>query len=130
MVAGTSLTTTCPKSLGTSRGFKEDAPRPHAREVFLRLKEMGHEVYLWSSAGGAYAAEAADLLGVSDLVCCCFGKRQEPEVGVDFAVDDDASVVESYGGYRVKPFGGDPRDEDLLRALEAVEASGSSHAPR
>jgi hypothetical protein len=31
----------------------EDVPRPHAREVFLRLKEAGHEVYLWSSAGSA-----------------------------------------------------------------------------
>ena len=30
----------------------------------------------------------------------------EPEVEVDFAVDDDASVVESYGGYCVGPFGG------------------------
>jgi hypothetical protein len=28
-------------------------------------------------------------------------KRHEPDVGVDFVVDDDASVVESYGGHRV-----------------------------
>jgi len=28
---------------------------------------MGHEVYLWSSGGGSYAAQAADLLGVADL---------------------------------------------------------------
>lgn len=103
---------------------EEDLPRPHAREAFLRLKEAGHEVYLWSSAGGAYAAEAAEVLGVADLVDGCFGKRQEPVVGVDFVVDDDASVVEKYGGYRVEPFGGDPDDEELLRAVEAVEASG------
>jgi hypothetical protein len=50
------------------------------------------------SAGGAYAAEAADLLEVADLVTGCFDKRREPDVGVDFAVDDDPSVVESYGG--------------------------------
>ena len=41
-----------------------------------------------------------------------------------FVVDDDASVVESYGGYRVEPFGGDPWDEELLGLPEAVEASG------
>ena len=85
---------------------------------------MGHEVYLWSSGGDSYAAQAADLLGVADLVVGCFGKRHEPEVVVDFVVDDDASVVESYGGYRVEPFEGDPWDEEFLKVPEAVEASG------
>jgi hypothetical protein len=60
---------------------------------------------------------------VADLVGGCFGKRHEPEVGVDFAVDDDASVVESYGGLRVEPFEGDPWDEELLKLPEAVDAS-------
>ena len=40
-----------------------------------------------------------------------------------FVLDDDLSVVESYGGYRVQPFGGDPLDEELLKVAEAVEAS-------
>jgi hypothetical protein len=103
---------------------EDGVPRPRAREAFLRLKEAGHGVYLWSSAGGAYAAAAAEVLGVADLVTGCFGKRCEPVVMVDFVVDDDASVVESYGGYRVEPFGGDPGDEELLRVAEAVvEAS-------
>ena len=52
-----------------------------------------------------------------------FGKRREPDVGVDFAVDDDPSVVESYGGLRVEPFEGDPWDEELLRVPEAGDAS-------
>jgi hypothetical protein len=39
-------------------------------------------------------------------------------------VDDDLSVVESYGGFRVVPFEGDPRDEELLKVPEAVDASG------
>jgi hypothetical protein len=41
---------------------------------------------------------------VADLVAGCFSKRHEPEVAVDFVVDDNASVVERYGGYRVGPF--------------------------
>jgi hypothetical protein len=41
-------------------------------------------------------------------------------VPVDVAVDDDASVVEAHGGHRVKPFDGDPHDEELLGAAEAV----------
>lgn len=102
---------------------EEDVPRPHAREVFLRLRETGHEVYLWSSAGGAYAAAAADLLGVADLIGGCFGKRHSPEVEVDFVVDDDASVVNSYGGHRVDPYGGDPWDKELLRVPQAVGTS-------
>ena len=47
----------------------------------------------------------------------------EAEVGVDLVVDDDASVVESHGGYGVEPFGGDPWDEELRGVAEAVEAS-------
>jgi hypothetical protein len=38
-------------------------------------------------------------------------------------VDDNASVVESHGGYRAEPFGGGPWDEELRWVAEAVEAS-------
>ncbi len=108
----------------------EEVPRPRAREAFLMIKESGHDLYLWSSGGAGYAAEAADLLGVADLVSGCFGKRQEPDVPVDFAVDDDASVVEAQGGYRVAPFDGDPWHEGLLRVAEAVaDASEKGIAP-
>jgi hypothetical protein len=98
----------------------EEIPRPRAREAFLKVKEKGHDLYLWSSGGAGYAATAADLLGVADLVEGCFDKRQEPGVPVDFAVDDDAGVVEAHGGYRITPFDGDPRDEEMLRAAEAI----------
>ena len=107
----------------------EETPRPRTRESLLMLKEKGHDLYLCSSGGAGYAATAADLLGVADLVSGCFGKREEPGVPVDFAVDDDANVVEAHGGYRIKPFDGDPRDEELLGAAEAVKASPSASAP-
>jgi hypothetical protein len=100
----------------------EEAPRPRAREAFLLLKEGGHDLLPWSSGGAGYAAGAAELLGVADLVSGYFDKRQEPGVPVDFAVDDDASVVEAHGGYRIKPFDGNPSDEELLRAVEALDA--------
>lgn len=99
---------------------EEEVPRPRAREAFLMLRDSGHDLYLWSSGGAGYAATAGELLGVADLVSGCFDKRQEPGVPVDFAVDDDASVVEAHGGYRIKPFDDDPADEELLRAAEAV----------
>jgi len=95
-------------------------PRPHAREVFLKLSEMGHHPYLWSSGGNAYAASAARLLGVEDLVFGCFGKSVPPPAGVDFVVDDDPGVAEHYGGYTVSAFAGDPEDRELLSVLWAV----------
>ena len=98
----------------------EEVPRPRAREAFLTLMASGHDLYLWSSGGAGYAATAAELLGVTDLVSGCFDKRREPDVPVDFAVDDDASVVEAHGGYRIKPFVGDTGDEELLRAAESI----------
>lgn len=108
----------------------EEVPRPRAREAFLMIKEEGHDLYLWSSGEAGYAAEEAELLGVADLVEDYLDKRGEPDVPVDFAVDDDASVVEAHGGYRVKPFDGDPWDEELLRAAEAVDgASGRGATP-
>jgi len=100
---------------------EEGAPRPRAREAFLELKESGHDLYLWSSGGAGYAATAAELLGVADLVEGCFDKRSEPGVPVDFAVVDDASMVEAHGGHRVARFDGDPWDEELLGVIEAVD---------
>jgi hypothetical protein len=109
---------------------EEESPRPHTREAFLMLRDSGHHLYLWSSGGAGYAATTAELLGVEDLVGGCFDKRQEPDVPVDFVVDDDTSVVEAHGGYRIAPFGGNPRDEELLRAAAAVaDASEKGIAP-
>jgi hypothetical protein len=98
------------------------SPRPHTREVFLRLVEMGHHVYLWSSGGSAYAAYAARLLGVEDLVFGCFGKATPLPVSVDFVVDDQPGMAEHYGVYTVSAFAGDPGDRDLLSVPGAVES--------
>jgi phosphoserine phosphatase len=58
---------------------EDSGPRPHVREFFLKLSDMGHHVYLWSTAGDGYAAHAARVLGVDDVVRGCFGKRSVPE---------------------------------------------------
>ncbi len=63
------------------------------------------------------------MLGVTDLVSGSFGKRREPGVPIDFVVDDDRSMVEAHGGYRIPPFDGDPKDEELMRVARAVEVS-------
>ncbi|MGB3680971.1 MAG: hypothetical protein WA990_00650 [Rubrobacteraceae bacterium] len=96
------------------------APRPHAREVFLKLESRGHHPYLWSSAGSSYCARAAELLNLEDLAYGYFGKTDSIPVTVDFAVDDQASVVGEYGGYHIAPFDGDPGDEELWKVVEQV----------
>ncbi len=97
------------------------APRPHARDVFLELTGMGHDVYLWSSGGSGYAAHAARVLGVEDVARGCCLKRHPPEgVAVDYAVDDDEGVVEEYRGHLVSAYWGDPWDAELLGVVEAL----------
>jgi len=95
-------------------------PRPHAREVFRELVEMGHHVYLWSSAGSAYAASAARLLSVEDLAFGYFSKSTPPPVSVDFVVDDQPDFAEFHGGYAIPPFDGDPDDEKLWKVVERL----------
>jgi hypothetical protein len=98
-------------------------PRPHAREVLLKLAGTGHSVYLWSTAGEGYAAQAARTLGVEDAISGCCLKRHPPEgIIVNFVIDDDEAVVEEYGGFLVGPYGGDPQDTKLLGVLEAIQA--------
>ena len=91
---------------------------------------MGHHVYLWSSGGGSYAAHAARLLGVEDLVFGCFGKVGVTPVGVDFVVDDQPSMVERYGGYTVAAFEEERGDRELLSIAEAVEAQARESPAR
>lgn len=48
------------------------------------------------------------------------GQDRARELLAPLGEDDDAGVVEAHGGYRVAPFGGDPGDEELLRAAKAI----------
>lgn len=101
-------------------------PRPQARAVFIRLTASGYDVYLWSSAGAGYAASAAELLGVQDLILGCHSKFAPPPVTVDYAVDDSPDIVDSYGGYTIAPFDGDSEDQELWRVVEALKQATDS----
>jgi hypothetical protein len=94
-------------------------PRPHAREVFLKLIGMGHDVYLWSSAGVPYARSAARMLGVEDIVLG-YCSKSAPMVTVDFAVDDIEGISGIRGEHVVPFFDGDPSDGELLGVPDAV----------
>lgn len=93
--------------------------RPHVREVFSDLTGMGHDIYLWSSAGSGYAAAAARALEIEDFVLGCHSKAEAP-VRVDFAVDDDPNMVVR-NGYAITPFDGDPADDELRNVVEELK---------
>lgn len=95
-------------------------PRPQTREVFLRIEELGHHVYMWSSAGEDYAYRAAFLLNVYDATYGYFGKTDHIPVTVDFVVDDQPGIVRQYGGYEISAFTEDPEDRELWKVVEKL----------
>ena len=95
-------------------------PRPEARAVFQELESLGHHVYLWSSGGSAYCAQAAELLELEDIAYGYFNKSGPVPVTVDFAVDDQPHLVEEHGGYRITPFDGNPNDKDLWEVVRTI----------
>lgn len=95
-------------------------PRPHAREVFQQIEALGHHVYLWSSGGSSYCAQAAELLGLQDIAYGYFSKSGSLPVSVDFVVDDQPHLVEEHGGYQIAPFNGNPDDEELWKVVEKL----------
>ena len=103
--------------------------RPHVRDVFARLRDDGHAVFLWSGRGKRW--EVALRYELSDLIVTCHEKPLEDhhaklsELGVDvwpdFVIDDHYAVVHAFGGYWICP----PRrpleqDRELWRAYAAV----------
>ena len=97
-----------------------NSPRPHARDVFLELSSRGHDIYLWSSAGAAYAERAAELLGVEDLVIACWSKNPPPPVSVEYVIDDQRDFAEHHGGYAIPAFEGDPEDRELWGVVQKL----------
>lgn len=86
---------------------------------------MGHDVYLWSTAGEGYAVHAAWVLGVEDVVKRCCLKPYPPEgIIVNYVIDDDEGMVGEYGGHVVSPYEGGPWDRELLGVVEALNQEG------
>jgi hypothetical protein len=112
--------------------------RPHVREVFQRLKEDGHTIYLWSGMGERW--EVVEQFALGELVSGCFSKplydhvARLPELGVpmcpDFVVDDHEEVVTAFGGAVIQP-PHSPLDADreMLRIYEAIREFAAAGRP-
>jgi SAM-dependent methyltransferase len=105
--------------------------RPHVREVFQRLKDDGHIVYLWSGVGKRW--EVVEQHGLAEYVQDCFEKplfrhaERLDELGVsvrpDFVIDDHEEPVAAFGGAVIRPPDAPlDADREMLRIYEAIRA--------
>ena len=103
--------------------------RPNTRELFLRLREAGHQPWVWSGMG----IRKEDMIrhGMDGCVAGYIVKplddylktlrRLEPEAWPDLIVDDHSEIVEAFGGITVRPyFFTDDEDRELRRAEDAL----------
>ncbi len=90
----------------------DDSLRPRTKETLERLKNEGHELYLWSGMGERWEVvekhELTPLVsGVYEKPTHHFHERLE-ELGVpfepDFVIDDYPEVVAAFGGVWVPPY--------------------------
>ena len=104
--------------------------RPHVKEVFEKLKEDGHDIYIWSGVGLRW--EVINRHGLREYIETCYLKPLSEyresliELGVhvipDFCIDDHAGVIMALGGTVVKPYyNRNPNDEEILRVYEAIK---------
>jgi FMN phosphatase YigB (HAD superfamily) len=117
----------------------DDSLRPFVAEVFQRLIDDGHRVYVWSGARSAESVRRAvvERHGLTALVTDCFQKPiydprnawTEAGAGIepDFCVDDRWETIEAFGGVIIKPYPYRGPDNDMLRVYEAIRAA-ANHA--
>ncbi len=104
--------------------------RPGVVEVFTRLREEGHEVYLWSGNGPRW--EIVRRFDLHEHILDCFLKplyrhhERLEEVGVpftpDYVIDDHQDVIDAFPGVRIAP----PaypleKDRELWRVYDAIQ---------
>ena len=104
--------------------------RNHTEEVFIRIKEAGHALYIWSGVGiRRFDMRLHGLDGYVDdyFVKPLYRYRErldELEVTVfpDYVIDDHVQVVEAFdAGYHI-PDIARRDDRELLNILEEIEA--------
>lgn len=84
--------------------------RPGVHEVFSRLRDEGHTIYLWSGVGPRW--EVVRRFNLHEHVANCFWKplydhhKRMAEMGVDvmpdFVIDDHVEIVEAFPGTQIK----------------------------
>jgi hypothetical protein len=108
-----------------------DGLRPGVRELFVRLRDEGHTVSLWSGLGERWEIVAKH--GLAGLVASCYMKpllqydlllqAYGVPVRPDFVVDDHPHLVHHFGGCTVRRYlRPDPADTEMLRVYNEIAA--------
>ncbi|MGI8927517.1 MAG: HAD family hydrolase [Tepidiformaceae bacterium] len=118
--------------------------RPGVREVFARLREDGHTIYLWSGYGPRW--EVVRRFELHEYIEDCFWKPLHNhharliELGVpfapDYAVDDHEEIIRAFGGTVIQaasgPFASEGEMwrvyETITRFVAAANAGGAEAA--
>ena len=104
--------------------------RPYVPEVFQRLRDEGHQVYIWS--GVRVPWDIYRNFGLQDYINGVYIKPLEDHhfslglfkipVKPDFVVDDNVGPVEAFGGHVVPPYiYVDEPDNHIWRAYESFQ---------
>ncbi len=111
--------------------------RPGVHEVFGRLRDDGHDLYLWSGYGPRW--EVVRRFDLHDHVIDCFWKplyahhERLAELGVpfvpDFVVDDHPDIISVFRGVLIR----EPRmplesDQEMWRIYDEISAYAGSAA--
>ncbi len=111
--------------------------RPYVREVFEKIKEDGHDIYIWSGVGIRW--EVIRRHNLEEFVETCYLKPLSDyhdalvELGVDiipdFCIDDHNGIVMAFGGTAVKPYyTKNLNDQEILRVYEEIKKAAAQTA--
>jgi hypothetical protein len=121
----------------------DQALRRQTHDIFGRLVEDGHQVYLWSGEGPRWAVVRQHSLepylsGVFSKPLHDFEaglKRLQVSPVPDFVIDDYPGIVRYFGGYHIPEFYSSRHDDDdelesVYQVITEVEATGRANHPR
>ncbi|MEE9286332.1 MAG: hypothetical protein V3V35_11470 [Dehalococcoidia bacterium] len=105
--------------------------RPHVHEVFQKIKDDGHDIYIWSGVGIRW--EVVNRHNLRQYIETCYLKPLSDyketliELGVevipDFVVDDHSGVPLAFGGVVVRPYyTANENDDELLRVYDELKS--------
>jgi FMN phosphatase YigB (HAD superfamily) len=111
--------------------------RPLVAEVFARLVEEGHHIYVWSGVrtGDIIRTQVVERYGLQPYVTDCFRKplfdyleqwrRLGAAIQPEFCVDDYPDIVEAFGGVLIKPYTAAATDADMERVYAAIQTASA-----
>ena len=112
--------------------------RPRTREVFSKLIEDGHKVFIWSGVG--IRTKDMERLDLTELISGIFVKPiTEFEDGLDrfdvhprpdLVIDDHREIVEAFGGIHIEPYyfraAEDGQMDDIYQSITDFSETGKS----